>query len=109
MTKTQKIIVSKFKRGAHIPCIIEKNLILLQSSINEEEEIGIYRTNLITLKKIEYVKREFRKALGLTGAYDRSCDNNTHFKIHSERSKSIGGASNLIVWTDDIDKYTEQL
>ena len=41
----------------------------------------------MTLEKIEYFKIEIRKALGLPDASDISCDNNTNFKVHSERSK----------------------
>ena len=62
----------------------------------------------MTLEKIEYFKIEIRKALGLPDASDRSFDNTTHFKVQSEKSKSIGGASKLLIWTDDLEQEIEQ-
>ena len=51
----------------------------------------------MTLKIIEYSKREPRKALGQPDASDRSCDKNTHLKTHLEMSKAIVGAEKLLV------------
>ena len=96
--------VSKFTRRAQIPYIIEEILTLLKSSFNKEEELEISRTTLITSKKIEDIKREIRKTLGQPNASDRSFDNTTHFKVQSEKSKAIGGAAKLLVWTDDLEK-----
>ena len=53
MTDSQKMTVSKFKRRVQILYITEKNRTLLQSSINEEEELEIYWTDIMTLKNIE--------------------------------------------------------
>ena len=61
----------------------------------------------MTLKKIEDVKRELRKALGRPDASDRSFDNTTHFKVQSEKSKAIGGAAKILVWTKNIEKDIE--
>ena len=44
----------------------------------------------------------------MTGASDRIFDTNTHFKIQSEISKSIGGEAKLLVCTDDLEKDIEQ-
>ena len=63
MTENQTMTVSKFKRRAHISYIIEEILTLLQYSIDKEEDLEIYRTNLMTLNNIEYVKIELRKPL----------------------------------------------
>ena len=57
----------------------------------------------MTLKNIEYIKRELRKALGRPDASDISFDNTTHFKVQSDESKSIGGAAKLLVWADDLE------
>ena len=73
--------VRKFTRRAQIPYIIEEILTLLQSSINQEEELEISRTTLMTLKNIEDVKRELRKALGRPEASDRIFVNNTNFRV----------------------------
>ena len=62
----------------------------------------------MTLKKIEYVNRELRKAPGKPDASDRSFDNTTHFKVQSDKSKASGGAVKLLVWTDDLEKEIEQ-
>ena len=58
----------------------------------------------MTLKKIEDVKRKISKALGRPDASDRIFDNTTHFRVQSEKSKSIGGAAKLLVWTDNLEK-----
>ena len=58
----------------------------------------------MTLKNIEYFKRELRKALGGTNASDRSCGDTTHFKVQLERSKAIGGVAKLLLWTDELEK-----
>ena len=96
--------VSKFTKRAQISYIIEEILTLLQYSIEKEEELEIYRTNLMTLNNIEYVKIELRKALVQTDAYDRIFDNTTHFNIQSERSESIDRAAKLIVLHVDLEK-----
>ena len=57
VNETQTMTVSKFKRRAQIPYIIEEILTLLQSSIDKEEELEISWTTLMILKNIEYVKR----------------------------------------------------
>ena len=43
----------------------------------------------MTLKKIEYIKREVRKALGRPDASERSCDNNAHFKVERIQGYSM--------------------
>ena len=108
VTETQKMTVRKFTRRAQIPYIIEEILTLPQSSFNKEEELEIYRTTIMTLKKIEYVKREPKKAIVRPDASDRSFDNTTHFKVQSEKSKAIGGAAKLLVWTDNLEKDIAQ-
>ena len=50
----------------------------------------------MTLKNIEEVKRELRKALGLPDASDGSFDNTTYFKVQSYKSKAIGGLVKLL-------------
>ena len=77
--------VIKFTRGAQIPYIIKEIHDLQKSSFNKEEELEIYRTTLMTLKKIEDVKRELRKALVRPDSSDRRFDNTTHFKLQSEK------------------------
>ena len=62
----------------------------------------------MTLKNIEDVKREIRKALRQPDATDRNFDNTTHFKVQCEKSKAIGGAAKFLVSTDDIEKKIEQ-
>ena len=104
VTENQTMTVSKFTRRAQISYIIEEILTLLQYSIDKEEDLEIYRTNLMTLNNIEYVKIELRKALVQTDASDRSFDNTTHFKVQSEISKSIGGAAKLLVLNEDLEK-----
>ena len=99
--------VIKFTRRTHIPYIIEEILTLLQSIINKEEELEISRTTLMKLKKIEDVKIEPSKELGQPDASDRSFDNTTHFKLQSEKSKTIGRAAKLLVWTDYLEKDIE--
>ena len=64
MTETQTMTVSKFTRITQIPYIIKEILTLLRSSIDKEEDLEIYRTTLMTLKKIEDVKRELMKVIG---------------------------------------------
>ena len=61
------------------------------------------RIELQQLEKIEEVKRELRKVLGLN-PLDRSMDSSTMFKIQSEKSKAIGGAGKLISWSNDLEK-----
>ena len=55
------------------------------------------------MKKIEDVKSELRKVLGLD-PLDRTLDGATVFKIPSEKSKAIGGAGKLISWSDDLEQ-----
>ena len=81
VTENQTMTVRKFTRRAQIPYIIKEILTLLKSSINKEEELEIYQTTLMTLKKVENLKRELRKVIRQPDASDRSCDNNTHFKV----------------------------
>ena len=100
--------VIKFTRRAQIPYIIKEILTLLKSSINKEEELEIYQTTLMTLNNIEDVKRELRKALGRTHPSYRRFDNTTHFKEQSEKSKAIGRASKLLIWTDNLEKEIER-
>ena len=102
VTETETMTVRKFTRRENITYIIEEILILMRSSIDEEEELEIFRKNLMTLKKIEYFNRELRKSLGRHDASVRSCDENTHIKVHSERSKPIGRAAKLLVCTDEL-------
>ena len=54
-------------------------------------------------KKIGYVKREFRRTPGRPDAYERICNNNTHLKLQSKRSKTIIGAAKLLVWNDKLE------
>ena len=108
VTETQKTTASNFTRRAHIPYIIEEILTLLRSSIDKEDELKISWSNLMTLKKIEDIKRELRKALVRPDASGRSCDNTTHFKVKSEISKAIGGSAKLLVWTDELERDIEQ-
>ena len=79
----------------------------MRSSIDKEEELEISRTNLMTLKKTEYIEIELSKALGRPDASDRSFDDTTHFNIQSDISKAICGAAKLLVWTDDLEKDIE--
>ena len=102
------MIVSKFIRRAQILYIVEEIIPPLKSSINKEEELEISRTTLMTLKNIEDVNIELRKALGRPYASDRSFDNTTYFKVQLEKSKAIGGAAKLLVWTDNLEDYIEQ-
>ena len=53
MTEKQTMNMKNFTRRAQIPHIIKELFILLQFSINKEEELEISRMNLMTLKKIE--------------------------------------------------------
>ena len=62
----------------------------------------------MTLKKIEDFKRKLIKAIGRPVASARIYDNNTHFKLKSERSKAIGVAAKLLVWANDLEKDIEQ-
>ena len=96
--------VSKFTRRAHIIYITEENLILLHSSINKEEGLEIYGATLMTLNNIVDFKRDLMKALGKPDASEKNYDNNTHFKVHLDRSKAIGRQAKLLIWTDEIEK-----
>ena len=109
-SETQNMAINKFTRRVQIPYIIEEILSFLRSytAPNEAElegqegrKIAIThdRIELLQLEKIEEVKRELRKVLGLN-PLDRSMDSSTMFKIQSEKSKVIGGAGKLISWND---------
>ena len=66
----------------------------------QAEEAENFRTldwvRLLAMKRIEDVKRELRKALGLD-PLNKSFDK-TKFKVQSDKSKTIGGAEKLIGW-----------
>ena len=105
--------INKFTRRVQIPYIIEEILTLRSyTAPNEAElegqegrEIAIThdRIELLQLEKIEEVKRELRKVLGLN-PLDRSMDGSTVFKIQSEKLKAIGGVGKLISWNNDLEK-----
>ena len=71
-----------------------------RNSYGDAEEAENFRTidrvRLLTMKQIEDVKRELRKALGLD-PLDKTFDR-TKFKVQSDKSKSIGGAAKF--WLD---------
>ena len=62
----------------------------------------------MTLKNIEDVKREIRKALGRPDAAYRIFDNNKKFRVQLEKTKEIGGAAKVLVWNDYLEKDIEQ-
>ena len=104
--------INKFTRRVQIPYIIEEILTLRSYTAPNEElegqegrKIAIThdRIELLQLEKIEEVKRELRKVLGLD-PLDRSMDGYTVFKIQSEKLKAIRGAGKLISWNNDLEK-----
>ena len=99
VTETQTFSVRKITRTTHITYIIEESLTLLWSSIDEETDLEIAWTTLMKLKRIEGVKIELRKAIVLTDASDKSCDNNTHFEVQSEISKATRAYFYLVFYT----------
>ena len=104
VSETQEMGVNKFTRRAQIPYIVEEFL-TLRMYPGDAEEAKNFRTldrvSLMAMKKIEDVKRELRKALGLD-PLDKTFDK-TKFKVQSDKSKSIGGAAKLIGWTDVLE------
>ena len=99
-SETQNMAINKFTRRVQIPYIIEEILTLRSCTapageIDGQEGIEIAKTRdrieLLQLKKIEDVKSELRKVLGLD-PLNRTLDGATVFKIQSEKSKAIGGA-----------------
>jgi len=112
-SETQNMAINKFTRQVQIPYIIEEILTALRSYTAPNEElkgqegrkiaITRDRIELLQLEKIEEVKRELRKVLGLD-PLDRSMDGSTVFKIQSEKSKAIGGVGKLISWNNDLEK-----
>ena len=111
-SETQNMAINKFTRRVQIPYIIEEILTLRSYTAPNEElegqegcKIAIThdRIELLQLEKIEEVKRELRKVLGLD-PLDRSMDGSTVFKIQSEKSKAIGGVGKLISWNNDLEK-----
>ena len=109
-SESQNMAINKFTRRVQIPYIIEEILTLRSNTAPNGEndgqegiEIAITRNRMLQLKKIEEVKSELRKSLGLD-PLDRSMDGYTVFKIQSEKLKAIRGAGKLISWNNDLEK-----
>ncbi len=106
VSETQEMGINNFTRRAQIPYIIAEILTLRTYAGKDEAEIENFRTldgvRMLAMKRIEDVKRELRTALG-QDPLDRSLDR-TKFKVQSNKTKSIGGASKLIAWTDVMER-----
>ena len=104
VSETQQMGVNNFTRRAQIPYIVEEILTLMYPGEAEEAENfrTLDRIRLLAMKRIEDVKRELRKALGLDPS-DKTFDK-TKFKVQSDKSKTIGGAAKLIGWTELMER-----